>query len=233
MFASFKQRSYRLERLDTGDYTLEEYAKWQREMNAIHRVFGETRALRNSLVSEILASREPQVSILDVGAGSGELLRTLSKSLNGKKAFLAGVELDAEAARSIRNIKSGCELVAVRSDAMQLAFADDSFDYAFCTLILHHLSDEQAVTMLCEMSRVAKKKIFVVDLNRSRVAYYFYKIASRIFLQRLTQEDGALSILRSFRPDEMRVLAEKACLTDISIQNSIANRLVLSGSKSK
>lgn len=231
MFARFKQRSYDIERLDTGDYTPAEYLRWQREMSRIHRVFGEIRALRHSLIREVNASREASVSILDVGAGSGELLRMLGKSLNGKKTFLAGVEIDMDAARSIRGVKSGRELFAVRSDALRLAFADDGFDYVFCTLFLHHLNDEQAVTLLTEMSRVARKKIFVIDLNRSPVAYYFYKIASRLFLQRLTREDGALSILRSFQPSEIRRLAERANLTDVSVQHSKANRLILSGRK--
>ena len=72
IFDKFATRSERLERLDTGDYTPREYAKWQQEMRFIHRVFGELRALKNSLVREVLASGEGRVSILDVGAGSGE-----------------------------------------------------------------------------------------------------------------------------------------------------------------
>lgn len=228
MFASFKQRSRELERLDTGDYTPEEYSKWQREMRVIHRFFGEMRALRNSLLREILASREAEVSILDVGAGSGELLRELSKWLVEKKAFLVGAEINMEAASAIRG-ENADGVAAILADALTLPFRSDSFDYVFCSLFLHHLDDEQAVTMLREMGRVARKEIFVIDLNRSQVAYYFYKLVGSLFLQRLTLEDGALSILRSRSPDELRSLAERAHLTNVSVQHSKANRLILSG----
>ena len=227
MFDEFSKRSDRLERLDTGDYTPREYARWQHEMRVIHRVFGEVRALKNSLVREVLAGGESEVSILDVGAGSGELLRLLGKRLVGKTGFLVGAEINADAARSIR--EKG--LISLRTDAMNLPFADDGFDYVFCSLFLHHLDDEPAVKMLGEMARVARKKIFVVDLNRSPVAYYFYKIVGGLFLQRFSLEDGALSILRSRSPAELIELAEKAGIKDIRVEHSRANRLILSGRK--
>ncbi|HEX3101116.1 MAG TPA: methyltransferase domain-containing protein [Pyrinomonadaceae bacterium] len=225
MFSRFKQRSTELERLDTGDFTPAEYAKWQREMRVIHRLFGEMRALRNSLGRAFLESGEKNVSVLDVGAGSGELLRSLTSQIEG--AFLVGVELNADAVRTIRD----AGLNSLRADAMKLPFADDCFDYVFCSLFLHHLDDGPAMTMLGEMSRVARKRIFVIDLNRSPVAYYFYKLVGGLFLQPFTLEDGALSILRSRPPDELTDLAERAGLKDIRVQHSRANRLILSGTK--
>ena len=227
MFERFSTRSRELERLDTGDYTPREYAKWQQEMRIIHRVFGELRALKNTLIRDVLAGGESEVSILDVGAGSGELLRLAGKELNGKRAFLVGAELNADAAKSIRD--KG--LASLRTDAMKLPFADDAFDYVFCSLFLHHLDDEPAIRMLREMNRVAGKRIFVVDLNRSPVAYYFYKIVGSLFLQRFTVEDGSLSILRSRPPKELLEIAEKAALKDAIVEHSKANRLILSGRK--
>ena len=227
IFDKFATRSERLERLDTGDYTPREYAKWQQEMRVIHRVFGELRALKNSLVREVLASGEGRVSILDVGAGSGELLRLLSKRLADVTAFLVGVEINPDAANSIGKIGS----IALQADAMNLPFADDGFDYVFCSLFLHHLDDEPAIKMLREMNRVARKKIFVIDLNRSPVAYYFYRIVGGLFLQRFSLEDGALSILRSRSPQELLDLARKADIKDVTVRSSKANRLILSGRK--
>ena len=227
MFEKFSTRSRELERLDTGDYTPQEYAKWQQEMRVIHRVFGELRALKNTLIRDVLASGGSEVSILDVGAGSGELLRLAGKELNGTKAFLVGAEINADAANSIRD--KG--LASLQTDATNLPFADDAFDYVFCSLFLHHLDDEPAIKMLGEMNRVAGKRIFVVDLNRSPLAYYFYKIVGSLFLQRCTVEDGSLSILRSRPPKELLEIAEKAGLKDAQVEHSKANRLILSGRK--
>ena len=227
MFEKFKQRSNDLERLDTGDYTPEEYARWQREMRIIHRLFGEIRALRNSLLPAARASGESKVSILDVGAGSGELLRVLEKWTAGRKTFFVGAELNAEAARTIKSTI----LAAVRCDALRLPFPDSSFDYVFCSLFLHHLGDDDAVGLLKEMSRVARKRIYVIDVNRQPAAYYLYKVLGGLVLQRFSLEDGSLSILRSFSPDELVVIAKAAGLSDIKVERSMVNRLILSGRK--
>ena len=231
MFAAFKNRSYRLERLDTGDYTPAEYAKWQREVRQINRFLGDTRALRLALRDELDGVRDETISILDVGAGSGELLHAASQTFIGKSTFLVGAELNAAAAASIAARRSEINVVAVQCDALALPFADDSFDFAISSLFLHHLSDEQAVTLVREMSRVARKKFIIIDLHRHAAAYYLYKTFGSIVLQRFTIEDGSLSIKRSFRPGDLEELAVKAGISNAVVNRRAAFRLVLSGSK--
>lgn len=231
MFSSFKKRSLKPERLDLGQYSPEEYARWHREMRFIHGILGEKRALSRSLLREISRSGEAEVSILDVGAGSGALLNGLRTSLRGKKTFLVAGELSPEAIRSIKSGSGKNGIVPVMCDSLRLPFADDSFDYLISTLFLHHLTDVQAVTLFNEMGRVARKKFFVIDLHRNAPAYYLYRFLGSIFLQRFTREDGALSILRSFKPDELRSLAGGADIADMTVKRSAAFRLVLSGRK--
>ncbi len=230
MFDRFATRSRELERLDTGNYTPTEYVKWQSEMKLINRLFGDSRALRLSLADE-LRNCGDKVSILDVGAGSGELLKTAKDFIDNKKAFLVGAELNADAARSInaRNIEFGVH--AVQCDALKLPFSDDSFDFVISSLFLHHLDDKQAAILIKEMCRVAKRGFFIIDLHRHAAAYYLYRIFGRFFLQQFTLEDGALSIMRSFRPVELRQLAEKAGIRNTVVKRRAAFRLVLSGSK--
>lgn len=227
MSERFRTRSHELERIDTGDYTPAEYARWQREMPWIHRVFGENRALRNSLLAEIRRAAGSAVSILDVGAGSGTLLKTVQADLYGHSPFLVGVELNHEAAIMIAT--NG--LVATRCDGTSLPFGDDSFDHAYSTLTFHHFTDDEAAAVLREMARVSRGRIFVIDLNRSAMAYYTYRALAPIMLQRLTVEDGALSILRSFNEDELLQLAREADLADVGVEHSPLNRLILSGRK--
>ncbi|MEP6787973.1 MAG: methyltransferase domain-containing protein [Acidobacteriota bacterium] len=231
MFGRLKHRSLKPERLDTGDYTPQEYAKYHREMRFIHRVFGEIRALRRTLVADIKADGSKHVSVLDVGAGSGELLRSIGRLIPENVDFLVGAELSRDAALSIKANSTNGEVEAVQCDAMELPFGDESFDYVFSTLFLHHLSDAAAIDLLNEMNRVARNGFFIVDLHRSAFAYYFYKALGSLFLQRFTREDGSLSILKSFRPAELRSLANRAGLSGVTVKRSAAYRLVLSGKK--
>jgi len=232
VFDRFKQRSYELEHLDKGDYTPEEYEGCIIELQRVNRWLGDTRAMRNSLLKDIAAAQLQSVSVLDVGAGSGELLRVIAEwAMETKRAArLVGLELNE---RSAREIVAGSEqysqISSVRGDAFRVPFRDRQFDYVICSLFTHHFRDPQVVNLLQEMARVARRKIFVIDLHRNVVAYTFYTTIAKLFLHnRLIREDGALSILRSFTPDEFRTLGDKARLKNVTVEEHFPSRLVLS-----
>lgn len=235
MMKRFCERSRELEHLDKGDYTAEEYEGCLVELRRINRFAGDTGALRRSLLREIEESGVKSFSVLDVGAGSGELLRVVARwaRREGKRASLIGLELNARSAVSILEESGGLhEIGAVRGDAMNLPFDDDAFDYAICSLFTHHFRDPEVVVVLKELSRVARRRVFVIDLHRHPLAFYLYTTLGRLFLyNRLIREDGALSILRSFRPLELHGLAREACLVDARVRRSFPFRLVLSASK--
>jgi ubiquinone/menaquinone biosynthesis C-methylase UbiE len=120
----------------------------------------------------------------------------------------------------------------VRGDAFHLPFADDAFDYAICSLFTHHFRDEAVVEILRELKRVARRRLFVIDLHRHALAYFLYTTAGRLFLHnRLLREDGALSIRRSFRAGELKRLAGEAQLADVEVRRRFPFRLVLSAGK--
>jgi ubiquinone/menaquinone biosynthesis C-methylase UbiE len=231
MFEQFRQRSSELEHLDKGDYTAEEYEGCIVELQRVNRWLGDARALRDSLLREIEKLNLHRFSVLDVGAGSGELLRVIADwaRRNGRKAQLTGLELNTRSASAIAEREiTFPEISAVRGDAFRLPFADNEFDYAICSLFTHHFEDVDVIAVLRQLSRVSARGVFVIDLYRHPVAYYFYTTIGRLFLHnRLIREDGALSILRSFTPEELASLAGRAGLEDISVRRHFPYRLVL------
>lgn len=230
----FKTRSLKLERIDKGDYTPEEYDRFLREIRLVNRFAGDVWALKKTLLREIEGENLKDFSVLDVGAGSGELLRVIAEfaGKQKRKPQLFGLELNARSANAIlEESKDFREIKAIRGDALDLPFENDSFDYAICSLFTHHFTDEKILEILAEMSRVSRRKIFVIDLHRHRAAYLLFQIFCAGFrISRLVREDGSLSILRSFKPNELKSLAEKANLKNVSVKRYFPFRLVLSGS---
>jgi SAM-dependent methyltransferase len=235
--SSFQTRSDELEHLDKGDYTPEEYEGCLIELRRVNRWLGDARAFRLSVLQEIERAGLTEFSALDVGAGSGELLREAARWARerGKRARLCGLEYNARSARAIgEESHEFPEIVAAQGDAFALPFAAGAFDYVFCSLFTHHFRDEPLVSILREMSRVARRGVFVIDLHRHPVAYAFYTTIGHLFLRnRLIREDGALSILRSFKPGELEELAEKAGLENIIVRRKFPYRLVLCNPKAK
>ena len=232
MFDRFKQRSYELEHLDKGDCTPEEYEGCIVELQRVNRWLGDTRALQNSLLKDVEAAQLESFSVLDVGAGSGELLREIAEWAKQTKRVtrLVGLELNARSAREIvQGSQQYPNISSVRGDAFRLPFIDHQFEYVMCSLFTHHFRDPQVIELLREIARVARRKIFVIDLHRNVVAYTFFTTVAKLFLRnRLIREDGALSILRSFTPDELRRLGDEAQLKNVSVEEHFPSRLVLS-----
>ncbi|HKG46581.1 MAG TPA: methyltransferase domain-containing protein [Pyrinomonadaceae bacterium] len=232
MFEKFKQRSHRLEYIDTGNYTAAEYEDCIGELQLVNRWMGDAHSLRTTLLREIEAQSLTSFSILDVGAGSGELLRVAATwaRLTNRRLSAVGLELNERMAESIlEESERFDEIASVRGNALELPFADAQFDYVMCSLFTHHFVNEQVVQILRELSRVAKRRIFVIDLHRHPVAYFFYTTLGKLILHnRLLRHDGALSILRSFKSDELLELAQRAGLRDVWIERHFPYRLVLS-----
>ena len=232
MLGRFHQRSLEPENLDKGSYTPEEYEGCLIELRRINEWLGDANALRDSLLHEIAQLGLQSFSVLDVGAGSGELLRVAARWARetDRKASLVGLELNKRSAQAILGeSKEFPEISSVRANGFTLPFADDSFDFAIQSLTLHHFDDAGAVRILREMARVAARGIFVIDLHRSPIAYFFYTTIGRLFLHnRLIREDGALSILKSWKADELESLARDAKLVNAKVAEHFPARLILS-----
>jgi len=232
MLEKFKRRSYELENLDKGSYTPEEYEGCISELQLVNRWMGDAHALKQTLLKDVEQHRLPEFSVLDVGAGSGELLRVAASWARSTNRRFKGVglELNERSAQAIKEESHGFpEITSVRGNALQLPFADGDFDYVMCSLFTHHFVDEKVVDILREMSRVARRRIFVIDLHRDPVPYFFYTTLGKLVLKnRLLREDGALSILRSFKADELVRLGKAAGLRDLWVEHHFPARLVLS-----
>lgn len=148
-------------------------------------------------------------SLLDVACGSGDLTVLQQQAMRAIRC----VALDAhpltlaEAART----HTGCGVEWVQGDARHLPFADASFDWVTCHLALHHFSDADAVQVLCELNRVARKGVFVADLERSPWAYASVWLLVHLWLRApMTRHDALLSVRRAFSAEELKSLARVA-----------------------
>jgi ubiquinone/menaquinone biosynthesis C-methylase UbiE len=96
------------------------------------------------------------LKILDVGCGTGSLLYMLAnKQFNLE---LHGIDIDSKSLNiaSKKIEKTNKEIKLLQNSVTQLPFEDCYFDKIFCSLMFHHLTDNEKIATLKEIHRVVK-----------------------------------------------------------------------------
>jgi len=227
----FKHRATKPERIDTGDYTPEEYERFLREIRFINQRLGDRSALKKTLLAEITTFDLAEFSVLDVGAGTGELLGVVAEfaRAGGRRTHLVGLDLNALSITEIAaESRKYNEITPVQANALDLPFTDDAFDFVICSLFIHHLTDEQIQCVLPEMARVARRGVIIIDLERDPKAWLLYQLFCLAYrISPLVRQDGSLSIRKGFRVEEFEWLAEDLGWKNASVIRSNPFRVVL------
>lgn len=170
------------------------------------------------------------VVVADLGTGTADVPRALVAWGEERGFDVRVVALDSHA-RTIRSARAGpvegVELV--RGDALRVPLAAGSVDYAMCSQLLHHLSDEEAARALLEMRRIARSGLVVHDLCRNVRAWLWIALLTRLFGDPITRFDGPASIRQAYRPRELAELARRAGLEGLRTTRHFGHRFVLWG----
>lgn len=197
-----------------------------RDLRRVNWLLGGVRLSRTALgrlvASAGLAPNAP-LSLLDVGTGGADIPVALLADARQHGRRLTIVAIDARpevlaAAAAIRpRLAHTPGLSLAVSDGRSLPYPDATFDVAHASLVLHHAADDEAVTLLREMARVARIGIIVNDLSRSQFHWIGAQLIANLLTRNAyTRHDAPLSVQRAYRPDEMLGLLERAGLRPVA-----------------
>ncbi len=150
--------------------------------------------------------KDQTITIMDFGCGSGDMLRMLSKfgEKNKLKFNLIGIDANEATIRHAEKCSTNFEKISyLAEDIFLYDFSKFSIDIALITLTLHHFKNDEIIKIMKVIFNLVKKGIVVNDLQRSKLAYRLFQAIIFIFrLEKMTANDGLISILRGFkRPD--------------------------------
>ncbi|MDE1171904.1 MAG: methyltransferase domain-containing protein [Verrucomicrobium sp.] len=178
-----------------------------RRLEQINRWFGGHAAVRRTL--RALLPRKGPAAVADLASGFGDHARLLAS--RRPDCLVLAVDRHAATLHLAREATPpGLPVFFIQADLKRLPFRDGALDAAYCSLALHHFSEQDAVTVLREARRVARNAA-VVDLVRGRLAYAAVWLLTQLWMRdAATRHDGRLSVRRSFTPAEFVALARRA-----------------------
>lgn len=113
--------------------------------------------------------------------------------------------------------RRGATCTFFHHDAVREPFPGE-YDCVVTSLFLHHLSDEDAATVLRRMAACSRQTVIVNDLVRSRTTLAMVAIASRVLSRSpVVHTDALRSVRAAFTRSELLALAERAGLRPASL----------------
>ncbi len=151
--------------------------------------------------------------LLDLATGGGDIPRMIVRWARQRGIV---VEIDA-----VDNHPSTLEIA--RRESVQLpeirfiqadvrSYEDPlTYDIVFCSLALHHFSEEDAARILRHARELSHDHVLVADLERHVLAWFgVWLLTSTVFTAEMTKHDARLSVKRAFSYAELRELAQLA-----------------------
>ena len=89
-------------------------------------------------------------------------------------------------------------------DIFEESFRELKYDIVLCTLTLHHFKENQIINLLNVFYTNSKIGIIINDLHRNAIAYRLFQVICFVFnLNKMSRDDGLISILRGFTKKEL------------------------------
>jgi 2-polyprenyl-3-methyl-5-hydroxy-6-metoxy-1,4-benzoquinol methylase len=161
---------------------------------------------------------QSRFSLLDVGFGQGDMLRTIARwaRRQGIEAELVGVDLNEKSAAVARAATPPELAIDYRTGDYR---GQGRFDFVISSLVAHHMDDRQLRDFLRFMEAETRRGWLVNDLHRRLFPYLGFPLLARLLgVHRVVREDGQLSIARSFRPGEWRSILADAGISEDAVR---------------
>ncbi len=195
----------------------------QRDLIRSNALLGGARALLVALRRALPASGDA-VTLLDVGTGLADLPPRAVRA--AARQGLAVTTIGYDAAESLLRADRARLSFAVCGDALALPFRTGSVDIVTCSQLLHHFVRGDAVQLVREMHRVARRAVIVSDLRRSWMAMAgFWLVSFALRFHAITRHDGVLSVLRGFTARELAAIVGEATGRAPGVERHLGFRL--------
>ena len=200
-----------------------------RELDFINETLGGNAISINAF--NRLTKKERDITVMDMGTGSGKLLRKMSIHSRQAGIKFRGIGIDANpyiANYAREHTSPSYSIQYADHDVLDTACYQEEIDIIHACLFTHHFSDEQLIWLFKKWKETAKKAVIINDLYRNTIAYYSIKWLTQFFCKSsMVKYDAPLSVARGFKRKELEEILTKAGIEDYQLKWKWAFRWLL------
>lgn len=161
-------------------------------------------------------ARRGPIRILDIGAGGGDLCRSLAARVrrDGLRAEITALDPDERAIAWAKEHDGGAGIRYRAAHSSQLVAEGERFDVVLSNHLLHHLTGAELRALLSDSERLVAHGGVAAhhDIARSRTAYAAFAVGTGLLSTTLLADsfiriDGLRSIRRSYTARELSAVA--------------------------
>lgn len=217
--ADFNKRSTEDEMMDDFSLGSEIIDPIMDELEVVNQLLGGYRVFFDALEKMQL---KDGMTISDWGCGGGDSLRRIAVWARERKLDIKLIGVDAtDSALGYARAKSTGfpEISYILADVMNEELYPEQFDIVISSLFTHHFKDQEWIRLIQKMDSCATYAVIVNDLHRHWLAYHSIGILTSLFSRsEMVKHDSKVSVLRSFRRNELEQMLQKAQLEKYTIK---------------
>ncbi len=219
MWPDLTYRSAALERMDDRSIGGDELAEALRQLRVINQVLGSAWTTLEGVLRLWRAAGKPdRLSILDIGAGSGDINQLLLGWATRRGIVMRITLMDIHpetCAAAATYYRHEPRVQVVCGDVTRLGIR--VADIVTAALFAHHFSSEQLPDMFRSLTQAARIGVVVNDLHRHGLAWAAIWAATRVLSRnRMIRHDAPLSVQRGFRTADLRQLQAAPGLSQLT-----------------
>lgn len=222
MSPNFSKRSDEIELMDDLACKGNVVHQTLHELDVINKWLGGN-AVTLSGVKKLMSDIPPQkeISIVDLGCGSGDVLRKLSTWAveNGRHLKLTGIDANPHIIQYARDHTNNHDNITyLTENILSEDFSARTYDVIIATLFFHHFSSAQLSQFLQQAVKQVRIGIVINDIHRHWLAYHSIAVLTRMLSKSsMVQYDAPLSVLRAFSKQELEEILAAAGIKHYSL----------------
>lgn len=166
-------------------------------------------------------SKDNPITIVDLGCGSGDMLRIVADYArkNNYNIRLTGIDANAFTIAYARKLSLQYpEISYIQAVIPSSTFDELNYDIILATLFLHHFKEPELFSLMSTLHKKARIGMVINDLHRSKWAYILFQLLTIFIPNPMVRKDGCTSILRGFKKPELESLAKDLQLKNTKIR---------------